>query len=124
MLITQEKPDVGRYHIRAYTQDSITINDQIYTNSLIIAPEKLITPWAPPSLEALQPEHFSEALALSPEILLLGTGPSFKIPSLTQLIPAYENKISIEYMDTHAACRTYIALLSEGRVVVAMLLMQ
>lgn len=121
MLMTEDS-GIGDYHIRAYDSNSVTINETKYTRSVIVSPYKLITDWQPQSLDDLKVEHLTAVLALKPEIVILGTGKKFILPSKNQLTPFHQKRIGIEYMDTGAACRTYTALMSEGRKVVAALL--
>ncbi len=59
---------------------------------------------------------------MRPEIVLLGCGARFRFPSPAVLAPLYGAGIGVEVMDTRAACRTYNILLSEGRRVVAALI--
>lgn len=107
--------------ITAYGDGYIEVNKQRYTQPLIIMPEKLITDWSATNFESLSTHDFSNLAALYPEVVLLGTGIShrFAQPKLTKAL--IENGISVEYMTTHAACRTYNILMSEGRNVTAAL---
>lgn len=120
----QEDTSAGRYKIQAYKPGEITINAKTYTQSLIVSAEQLIGDWAPQSLQALDDTCWSDVLAIAPEIVLVGTGLTFSFPSPQTLRPLYEAHIGVESMDTGAACRTFMALLSEGRHVVAALLIK
>ena len=121
MLLTEDT-SIGNYHIRAYDAESVTINETIYTSSVIVSPYKLIAGWEPKSLKDLKPEYFQTVLSLKPEVVILGTGKKFIFPAKEKLIPLLQNGIGIESMDTGAACRTYAALMSEGRKIVAALI--
>lgn len=121
MLLTEDI-GIGNYHIRAYDSESITINETLYTSSIIISPYQLITNWKPKSLEDLQPEYFQIVLSLKPEVVILGTGKKLIFPDKEKLIPLLKKRIGIESMDTGAACRTYTVLMSEGRKIVAALI--
>ena len=112
-----EVPSHATYSIRAYTQNSVTINTEVYTHSLIIMSHQLITPWRPQTLADLIPSDWDALFNLNPELILLGTGPSFGHPSPEQIKPLTQAKIGIEFMATDAACRTFVALASEGRKV-------
>lgn len=122
MILTQDSNE-ALFRIRAYLQGAITINENTYQRSLIISAQELITDWRPQSLQELTPEDWASVLALNPEVILLGTGQHFKMPPVSLFCPIYEKKVGIESMDTGAACRTYTALASEGRRVVAALLL-
>lgn len=123
-MILTEDIGSGDYHIKAYEPGAITVNETTYHQSLIISPSKLITEWPPNSLKELKDDHFKAMLDLRPEIVILGTGIRFTMPPASQLAPLYQNKLGVECMDTGAACRTYTALMSEDRNVVAALLIQ
>jgi uncharacterized protein len=112
------------FRIRAYQPGEITINDQTYHRSLIVSAQQIIADWTPQSFQELKPEDWSQIIDLKPAVLLLGTGQYFKLPHPKLLAPMYAEKISIESMDTAAACRTYTALAAEGRKVVAALLIK
>ena len=113
-----------RYQIRAYRPGEITINEAVYTKSLILTSESLICDWGPQTLAELTAQHLEKILELQPEIILLGTGGEFIMPPTALLAPIYERKLSVDCMDTGAACRTFIALSSEGRNVAAALLIK
>ncbi len=123
MVITEDKNE-GQYQIRAYEPGQITVNDQVYRHSLIISANTLITDWPPQSLPELTDQYFSEIIALKPELVILGTGLQFTMPKASLFAPLYQHKIGIESMGTRAACRTFIALSSEGRNVVGALLIK
>lgn len=123
MVITQDTHDT-EYPIRGYEPGRIRVNDQTYEHSLIVSQRQLITDWPPQSLTQFQPEHWHTVIALKPEIVLFGVGSAFKMPHPSLLAPLYEHRIAVESMDTGAACRTYMALLSEGRRVLAALLIR
>lgn len=101
----------SHYQIRSYERGKIVVNDETITQNLIIATNKLIYPWDENNLEPI--------LNLHPVIVLLGTGDVFKILPPKFLSPFYEHKIGVEVMNTSAACRTFNVLASEGRHVVA-----
>jgi len=101
----------SHYQIRSYERGKIIINDKEITQNLIISANKLIYPWDENNLE--------EILALSPTVVLLGTGEVFKILSPKFLSLFYKNNIGVEVMNTSAACRTFNVLAAEGRKVVA-----
>jgi uncharacterized protein len=118
----------GKNLITAYTDDYITINQQHYSNSLIVMPDSLITDWASSSNQALTFDNltatdFEKITALKPEVVLLGTGKTHKFlhPKTSALL--IQQGISLECMTTAAACRTYNILMSEGRNVAAALLL-
>jgi len=110
--------------IRSYTSGRITVNQDVYTVSLIVTPERVVAPWRPRLFRELTAADFDTICALHPEVVLLGTGArlSFPVPELTRSLVAAQ--IGFEVMDTGAACRTYNVLVSEGRRVAAALLLE
>lgn len=113
----------ARYLIRAYTSGQVTVNEDVLTNSLIVSAERLMRDWQPQCFEQLTAAHLQVAVALRPEILLLGTGAQLRFPHPSLLAELHNQGIGVEVMDTAAACRTYNVLVSEGRRVAAALLM-
>ena len=123
MIITEDMTE-GSYIRKAYEPGKITVNESTYTQSLIISKNQLTTDWEPQSIAQLNPSHFDAIVTLQPEIVLLGTGIAFHLPEHRLLAPLYEKGFGVECMDTGAACRTFTALLSEKRNVIAALLIQ
>jgi len=110
--------------ITAYGPGYIDINQIRHTESLFISPNADITPWSVTHFDALKTSDFDAVLALTPEVVLLGTGTRQRIPH-PQLIEAFfQAHIGVEAMDTAAACRTYNILMAEGRRVVAALIQE
>ena len=121
MLLTEDTGR-GQYQIKAYDTEKITVNESIYTQSLILSAESLIENWPVRSVLELTEQDLQPIIELKPAIVLLGTGKHFIMPAAKQLLVFHQNKIGIECMDTGAACRTYMALMAEERNVVAALL--
>jgi uncharacterized protein len=111
----------GRHLIQAYRLGNITVDNNSYHTSLIISPIGLEI-WQPQTLSDLIPEHFQRIIQLTPEVLLLGTGEQLYFPAPSLLAEIYQQQIGVEVMNTQAACYTYNVLASEGRNVVAALL--
>ena len=109
--------------IRAYAPGRINVSDTFYTKSLILAPDQVLDDWPPQLFAELKPEHLDAALALEPEILIIGTGAAQHFLPAEMLAALARRGIGVEMMDTAAACRTYNVLLSEDRKVVAALFM-
>ena len=62
-------------------------------------------------------------IALSPEVVLLGTGERQRMPQAALYAAFAARGIGLEVMDNRAACRTYNVLLGEMRdVAVALML--
>ena len=113
----------GHNLINEYGPGQITINQQIYRRSLVVTPEAIIPDWPPAAFEDLTNKHFETIAALKPEVVILGTGARLRFPQPGCHRALIEAGIGLEVMDTGAACRTYNILMSDGRRVVAALLM-
>ena len=113
----------GVYRILGYSNGEIRINDQRHGESLLVSPDTLVTEWGPASMEALTRTHLDSALELNPEVILLGTGSTQVFPDRELMRSLLQSGIGLEIMDTASACRTYNILMSEGRRVVAALIL-
>jgi uncharacterized protein len=123
MKFTQDKPAGDVNYIRAYAPGRINVNDRLLDASLVLSPGKLLENWPPQRFEEITLKHLETALALAPEILVVGTGPTLKFPEAKIMAEIQQRGIGLEVLDTAAACRTYNVLVSENRNVVAALLM-
>ena len=112
------------YQIRAFKPGIIKINEQIFTQSIIIAPNQLIENWAPQTINELTAESLTPVIALKPDILLIGTGATLTFLSIEIYGDLINLGIGVEIMDTSAACRTYNALSAENRNVIAALIIK
>jgi uncharacterized protein len=93
-----------------------------FGHSVLVPWQGEVLRWAPARIEELAPEHFEQALALRPDLVIFGSGVRhrFAPPALMRCL--IEQRIGIETMSTAAACRTYNVLAAEGRPVLAALL--
>jgi len=108
--------------IKAYTENSVSVNEETYTRSIVVQAHLLNPAWSPQNTEQLDNAAIRELAKLDTEIILLGTGQKQTFPDRRLFVPLYDRNIGIEVMDTPAACRTYNILLEEGRAVTAALL--
>jgi len=116
------QPD--RNLITAYGVGHVEINRQRHAASLVLLPDRLVSPWAASGFDALQESDFRLIAELAPEILLIGTGARQRFPAAALLRPLIEARIGYEIMDFAAAARTYNVLMLEGRRVAAALLIE
>ena len=80
--------------------------------------------WACSRFEDLSAEHFALLATLPAEVLIFGSGARNRFPPAPWLRPLVLQGRGLETMDTAAACRTYNILASEGRNVVAALILE
>ncbi len=121
MQISREEGIVSNA-ITAYAAGEIRMRDRVFHASLIATRDAVISEWTPAPVEQLAIDDFGRLLELSPEVVLLGTGPKQRMPP-HELFAAFAARgIGLEVMDTGAACRTYNLLLSEFREVAVALI--
>jgi uncharacterized protein len=113
----------GRAPIEAYGNGGFRFAGMSHRGSLLCIGEAIIG-WSATTAEGLTLDDFAPLLAepAGIELLLLGTGREFQLPSEALRSGMREAGIRIEPMDTGAACRTYNVLLAEGRPVGAALI--
>jgi uncharacterized protein len=102
----------------------VWVNAQSHESSVLVPWRGTVQPWPVGQLGDLGAAHFEQVLALRPELVIFGSGARLRFvsPALSRCL--IERGIGIETMDTGAACRTYNVLASEGRSVVAALLIE
>ncbi len=112
----------GKQLITGYDSGWVEVNAVRHTQSLIVLPNRLIENWVAGDFDSLGELDFVQLLELKPEVILLGTGTRHRFihPRITRNLT--DAAISIECMDTAAACRTYNILMAEDRHVAAALL--
>ena len=101
----------------------IWVGASAHHHSLLVPLRGAVLDWQVEDLAALRAEHFDRVLALKPEVVIFGSGAQLRFVSPALLRSLIEARIGVETMDTAAACRTYNVLASEGREVVAALLL-
>lgn len=109
--------------IRTYMPGRVVVNENSYSASLVVTPDRIIADWAPQTFAALAVPHFQVLAELGMEVVLIGTGTRLRFPPAELLRPLIAAGAGFEVMDTGAACRTYNILMGEGRKVAAALLM-
>ena len=95
-----------------------------YGHSLLLPWRGAVLPWEVDRFDALGAAHFDRLLALAPALVIFGSGARLRFPPPAWLRGLIGERIGVETMDTAAACRTYNVLVSEGRAVVAALLVE
>jgi uncharacterized protein len=112
----------GLNAISRHGADGVIVNGIEYRRSVIVPWQGAVAPWDVQRFEALAEADFEALAALSPELVIFGSGARIRFPHPRLLRPLMARRIGIETMDVPAACRTYNVLLAEGRAVVAALL--
>ena len=110
--------------VTAVAPGLVRINAQPYGTNLLLPWRGNVLAWPCDAFEQLRAEHFEQVVALAPELVIFGSGQRLRFAAPALLRSLIERRIGIETMDTAAACRTYNVLASEGRAVVAALLLE
>ncbi len=112
--------------ITAYSEAYIEINKQRFGHSLIVMPELCLHDWNVKHYTEIGLSQVAKLIELQRshkiEVLLLGTGEKQHFLTGAPYFALAEKGITIECMSTAAACRTYNILMSEGRQVMAALI--
>lgn len=103
--------------------EGVQVGNTLLTRSAVFNAATLVTDWPVTDANTLDMDALAPALALEPEILVLGTGSRILFPGPELYAALAERGIGLEVMDTASACRTYNVLAGEGRPVVAALIL-
>ena len=103
---------------------SVWVGNQSYSGSVVVPWSGPVRAWAPVAFDTLTQAHFDELLQLQPELVIFGSGAKLRFPPPALLSGLIARRVGLESMDSAAACRTYNVLVSEGRTVVAALLLE
>lgn len=119
------QPDqlAGTHVITRHDASALWVGQQRYGHSLLVPWQGTVQRWAPARPEDLSAADFEAVLALSPELVIFGSGPRQRFVPAALMRALIERRIGVETMDTPAACRTYNVLVAEGRSAVAALLL-
>ena len=112
--------------INAYDRTWIEVNGMRHEHSLSVSSLTDVAPaaWATGHFESLSASDFSPWAQSGAELVLFGSGQTLRFAKPQWLQDLIMRGIGVETMDTAAACRTYNILASEGRKVVALLLIE
>ena len=114
MKIEREEA-AGLNQFTSYGDGWVAVGGERLTAGALVAARDLVTGWGPPSIDRLESAHVEAIAALDPEVVLLGTGRSFRFPGPALLAPLHARRIGVEVMDTKPGGRPYTLLLPEGR---------
>jgi uncharacterized protein len=109
--------------IRSYGQGELRINDEVFTNTMIVSASSLRAEPGLANVADLTAEHAAHILEFEPELVLIGTGQRQVFPEAAFGAQFLRSGIGFEAMNTGAACRTFNVLVSEQRRVVALLIL-
>jgi uncharacterized protein len=113
----------GVNSIARHDASGVWLGPQGHTRSIVVPWKGPVQDWPPERFDDLQALHFDALIGLNPELVLFGSGARLRFAAPALLRGLIERRIGFETMDTAAACRTFNVLVSEGRLVVAALLL-
>jgi uncharacterized protein len=113
----------GKQLIQRYGDGGFRVAGEDFTGSVIVLSDET-TAWDVENVDQLSTESLTAIFAATPqaEIILIGCGSKFTAPPKQLRTDLKEKGISLEWMDTGAACRTFNVLLTEERSVAAALI--
>ena len=109
--------------VRSYGQGFFVVNDERHATSIILSPERLRPCEGVHCLADIDCGILAEISEFDPEILLIGTGTTHRIPEAETMIHLSRLGAGVEVMRSDAACRTYNVLVAEDRRVTALLML-
>jgi len=122
MKLQPEKSDVQT--LTAHGPGWVAIDNEKVQESVVLGSRGERFSWDCTRFDQLGAEHFAKLAALNAELVIFGSGDRIRFPHPAWLKPLFAQRTGVETMDTAAACRTYNILASEGRHVVAALLIE
>ena len=102
----------SRHRFSSYAPDSVTVNETVYRQSLVLTANDII-----------HPATLAPVLETAPAVVLLGTGERQRFPGADIFALFGERGIGLEVMDNGALCRTFNILVAEDRAVTAAVLL-
>lgn len=122
MKLQPDKSDTQT--LTAHGPGWVAINNERVGHSVVLGSRGERFAWECANFDDLGPEHFAQLAALGAELVIFGSGQRIRFPQPAWLRTLMAQRTGVETMDTAAACRTYNILASEGRHVVAALLVE
>ena len=113
----------SRHRLTSYSEQTVSINEAVYHQSLILTADSLFTPWPVASIADLDHESLAPIFESQPAVVLLGTGSRQQFPEARIFAMFGEKGIGLEAMDNGALCRTFNILVAEDRAVTAAIIL-
>lgn len=114
----------GQNAIARHGPQGVIVNGVEHRHSVLVPWQGPVQAWPVHLFADLSEPHFEALAALSPEIVIFGSGARLRFVRPGVLRALIDRGIGVETMDCAAACRTYNVLLAEGRPVLAALLFE
>ena len=121
MNLELEHPDSNIY-IKHYQPGTLQLPEETITNNLIFTPNEILSRSFEFKHQEIDESSIDLLLKTPVDIILLGTGSQFIIPKQTIIQIFAQKGKSLEFMQSHAACRTFNVLALEKRKVACALI--
>lgn len=108
--------------VTAHGPGWVEIDRERHETNLILTPEA-VAPWFAGGFDALDETAIDALFSSQPELVLISTGATLRRPPVPLLRHLAAAGIGFEFMTLSATCRTYNVTASEGRRVVAGLIL-
>ncbi len=118
------RDQISEISIRRVESGAIMVGDQLLKKNFALTTDEVIGDWNASVIEDMTEDDFEALIASKPELILLGTGPKPVFPPRELVFSLARKGIGLEAMDTAAACRTFNILISEGRRVAAVFIVE
>jgi uncharacterized protein len=122
MKLQPDKSDVQT--LTAHGPGWVAINNERVESSVVVGSRGERFEWDASDFDQLGAEHFARLASLGAELVIFGSGKRIGFPQPAWRQALMAQRSGVETMDTAAACRTYNILASEGRHVLAALLIE
>ncbi len=123
MKFQLDQPQGGNI-ISEHDGRSVWVNGVAHRHSVLVPWQGPVQAWELTRFEDLSEAHFERILALKPELVVFGSGAKIRFARPQLYRALIDARIGVETMDLGAACRTYNVLASEGRAVLAALMIE
>ena len=123
MLIAKDETKMP-FRIRSFEPGKLLVNEQTYTNSVIIYQKTLEPDWKPQQFTDLKPEHFKHLENSGQKLIIVGTGERQQFPHISLYAKLLTEGIVLEFMSTKKACHTFNILMAENRQAACALLLR
>ena len=109
--------------ISRHVPGEVWVGGHPHRQSVVVPWQGAVQAWPAREHADLSPDHFASLLQTQPELVIYGSGSRLRFPAPRLFSALVQAGVGLETMDTAAACRTFNVLASEGRKVVAALLL-
>ena len=123
MPVNFTRDQISAVTVRQVKPGAIKVGNETISENVVLFRDIVQRGIALGKVEALREQDLYELLSKQPEIVIFGTGWKSQRPPRDLVFAMARRGIGFETMDTPAACRTFNILVSEGRDVAAVLIL-